>query len=261
MLDTINHDQADWRQRPIIVCDPLPFSRRLTVDILRYTGAERVQTCANAEAAVYFAEHARDPILVVDWRDERLDAAQAVRKLRNSKTKARSCPSMILSTRQRTLDVETARDCGVDTVALRPIAPRDVIDRLTEITKNPRQFVASETYNGPDRRVHGKDETSPFKRDLDIASGLTTPIKAVHAQAQSIIFSMLRRGDEFSARVGRSLERYLQSVDQLGDREAEVIRLHRVSLGKLAGMPHETEKTRHDVVNGLEKLVQRKMRA
>ena len=77
---------------------------------------------------------------------------------------------------------------------------------------------------------------------------------------QSIIFTMLRRGDELSARIGRSLERFLASVDALGDREREIIQLHRASLGRLADLQGESREERMEVVEGLETLVRRRLR-
>ena len=249
----------DWRDRAVIVCDPTPFSRRLTVDILRYAGAERVQTCATPDSALWFAENTKDPVLVIDWRDERLDAAQTVRKLRRAKAHLKTTPVMILSSRNTMLDVEQARDAGADSFALRPISPRGLTDRLDFITQGQRSFITTPAYAGPDRRVR-KDRSPSFKRDQDVAAGLTVPLKAAKAQAHAIIFSMLRRGDELSARVGRSLERYLGTVKELGDREREIIDLHRASLGRLEDLRNAPAETRQDVVSGLEQLVQGRVR-
>jgi len=251
--------QADWRKRALVVCDPTPFSRRLTVDILRFAGAERIQTCATPDSAIWFAENADDPLMVVDWRDDRLDAAQTVRKLRRTKSGANRTPVMILTTRNTLLDIELARDAGVDSIALRPVSPRAITERLSDITAKPRRFINGLSYSGPDRRVR-RDRTTAHKRDLDVAAGLTTPFKAAQAQAQAIIFSMLRRGDDLSARLGRSLERYLATVGTLGDREREVIELHRASLGRLADLLNEPEDTRLEVVEGLETLVRQQVR-
>lgn len=135
--DDSSDDAVDWRQRAVIVCDPTPFSRRLTVDILRYAGAERIQTCTTPDSAIWFAENADHSVMLVDWRDDRLDAATTIRKLRRTKSAARRTPAMILSTKNTLLDIEAARDAGADTLALRPVSPRTVTERLTEITSAP----------------------------------------------------------------------------------------------------------------------------
>lgn len=253
-------EATDWRQRAVIVCDPTPFSRRLTVDILRYAGAERIQTCSTPDSAIWFAENADQAVMVVDWRDDRLDAARTIRKLRRTRGEANRIPTLILSMRNTLLDIEAARDAGADTLALRPVSPRGVTDRLNEITQRPRAFVKTPNYNGPDRRVRSADGAGAFKRDRDVAEGKTTPLQAARAQAQSIIFTMLRRGDELSARVGRSLERFLAGVDALGDREREIIQLHRAALGRLADLEGEAVEERREVVEGLETLVRRRLR-
>jgi len=249
----------DWRERAIIVCDPTAFSRRLTVDILRYAGADRIQTCATPDAALWFAENTKDPLMLIDWRDERLDAAQTVRKLRRAKPRLKKTPVMILSSRNSLLDVEQARDAGVDSFALRPISPKVLTERLAFITQSQRPFVNTPGYSGPDRRVR-QDRHPSFKRDQDVAAGLTRPLNAAKAQAHAIIFSMLRRGDELAARVGRSMERYLGTVDHYGSREREVVDLHRASLGRLEDLRLAPVEMRQEVVTGLEQLVQRRVR-
>lgn len=249
--------RQDWRERPIIVCDPTRFTRRLTVDVLRFAGAERVQTCTTRDSALWFARNAKDPILVVDWRDERLDAPGLVRELRRGAPEVNTAPALVLSTKHRLIDVEHARDSGVDTVALRPIAPRDVTERLTEITRRPRPFVTTPSYCGPDRRVRS-DGATAYKRDRDVADGRTDPLNAARAQAQSMIFSMLRRNDPLAARIGRSLERYLAGLTALSDRDREIITLHRASLGRVLDLQAAANDVRLEVITGLEALVARR---
>jgi two-component system chemotaxis response regulator CheY len=48
--------------------------------------------------------------------------------------------------------IKTARDVGANMVVAKPMSPASLYDRLAWVAFNPRQFVDSETYFGPDRR-------------------------------------------------------------------------------------------------------------
>ena len=48
--------------------------------------------------------------------------------------------------------VNEARDVGVNEFLAKPVTARAVIDRLTQLIENPRPFVRSNDYFGPDRR-------------------------------------------------------------------------------------------------------------
>lgn len=249
-----------WRERPIIICDPVQFSRRLTIDVLRMAGAERITATETADAAIWMMRQARDPLLVADWRADGYDAAELVRRVRRETGAIRTAPSLVLSTRRALGDIENARDSGVSVVALRPISPKEVIDRLDQITNKPRPFVKVANYQGPDRRTR-PDNADAFKRDADVAAGRTTPLRAAQAQARSIIFQMLRRGDPLAARVGRSMERYLSGVSDWTSRSREIVDLHRATLGQLRDLQAQPDDARLEVVVELEGLVRRRLRA
>jgi two-component system, chemotaxis family, chemotaxis protein CheY len=52
----------------------------------------------------------------------------------------------------RATTIKTARDVGANMVAAKPMSPSSLYDRLAWIAFNPRQFIDTATYFGPDRR-------------------------------------------------------------------------------------------------------------
>ena len=48
--------------------------------------------------------------------------------------------------------VANARDCGANMVLVKPVSPASLYDRLVWIAFNPRKFIDSKDYFGPDRR-------------------------------------------------------------------------------------------------------------
>lgn len=253
---------ADWRTRPIVLCEPSGFLRKLTGDVLRHAGAVRITAVDEAEGALWFMRQTRRAILVAGWQEnpEAGDAADLVRRLRQDASPAGLAPSLIVSSRRDMTDMERARDAGVDALVLRPVAPNDIIIRLDQLVRRRRPFVRSEHFSGPDRRLRPAGEAA-YKRGADIAAGLTTPIEAARAQAFAMITRMRRRRDPLAERVGRSLARCLESAQTLGPKEAEITALHRATLAKLEALHGAPGEVRAEIVDSLERLTARRRAA
>ncbi len=260
MLAEHRHDRrragsTDWRDRLIVVCDPSSFTRRLTIDMLRMAGAKRVSASEQSTGALWAMKQARDPILIADGRDA--DAASAVRKLRRAQGHHREAPAVLITGAVIAADVQRARDHGVSAIAARPLAPQTLFQRLDEVTNRPRRFIHTESFSGPDRRT-GRPAMGDFKRRADVDAGLVTPLQAAKAEARAVIFERLRLNDPLAARVGRSLERFLDGQHELTGRGEEIVALHRATLGKLADQDHDADEARLEIVAGLERLVLRR---
>lgn len=254
--------QADWRLRPIVLCERSGFLRKLTADVLRHAGAERITAVDDADGALWFMRQTRRAILVAGWQDnpEAGDAADLVRRMRQDASPAGLAPSLIMSSRRQFADVERARDAGVDALVLRPVAPNDIIVRLDQLVRHRRPFVRSEHFAGPDRRIRPGSDAA-FKRNVDVRAGLTTPIEAARAQAYAMIARMRQRRDPLAERVGRSLARCLETASALGRKEAEITALHRATLARLEALHGAPGEVRAEIVDSLERLTARRRAA
>lgn len=261
--DNRTGEARPWRERAVIVCDSQRFTRRLTVEMLRNTGAQCVRPAETPEAARWFVQQSRDAILVADWREPTQAPAgggpELVRALRRE-TRSMRTPSLIVTGRRALIDVEQVRDSGADAMVLRPVSPASLAERIDEITARPRPFISTARFTGPDRRAARPMRGDP-KRDRDVADGLVSPIGAAVNQARAIIFESLRRKDPLSARVGRSLERFLDGRVALDPSAREIITLHRGALAQLVDLRNEAVALRLDVVAGLERIVARRAAA
>jgi CheY-like chemotaxis protein len=59
---------------------------------------------------------------------------------------------MLMTAEASERTVKTARDAGANIVVAKPLSPTNLYDRLSWIAFNPRPFIDTETYFGPDRR-------------------------------------------------------------------------------------------------------------
>ncbi|XBQ16116.1 MAG: hypothetical protein ABL308_14330 [Oceanicaulis sp.] len=260
-IDTDDGPSRCWRDRPIVVCDPSRFNRRLTVDILRHAGASKVTPADTPATARWFLGQSRDPLLVAGWNAEAGlgEGPDLIRALRLS-DRNRRAPAVIVTGRSGLFDIERVRDSGADALALRPVAPKTLAERLAEIAARPRRFVETARFSGPDRRAD-RPMRGDFKRGADVAAGLVAPVEAARNEARSIVFESLRRRDPMAARVGRSLERYLGAVTTLDDRASEIVDLHRATLAKLSDARGADTAHKLDVIAGLERIVERRAAA
>jgi two-component system chemotaxis response regulator CheY len=71
---------------------------------------------------------------------------------RNINNENRTVPILIMTGDTRATTIKTARDVGANMVAAKPMSPSSLYDRLAWIAFNPRQFIDTATYFGPDRR-------------------------------------------------------------------------------------------------------------
>ena len=254
----------DWRERALVVCDPVRFTRNLTVEMLRQAGARRVRPADNPRAAAWLMRESRNAVLIADWREDFAAGPGLIRQLRRDPgaQTAATAPTMLISDPRSAIQIEQARDAGASVIALRPLPVQGFIDRLSEITARPRSFVSDARFTGPDRRAPRppSDDADP-KRQADIDAGRTTPIEAARAEARSIIFEKLRRNDPLAARVGRSLERFLLTAGAIDGRAGEIITLHRATLGKLDDHREAEASVRLEIVASLERLVERRAAA
>ncbi len=251
-----------WQDRPILIVDPSNFLRRLIADVLRHAGAEHVHTYSDQTDGLNAARTFARPVLIADWSRKDSPGPALVRKLRRENLPMHRAPFIALGESGRMIEVERARDAGVSSYILRPVAPAMLFARLEEAARPARPFIRTEGFSGPDRRADrvGADRIA-WKRGGDVDSGLATPLEAALNQADAMAATMMRQGDMIAARVGRSLRLYLERVREIGVRETEIVKLHRSALRRLQEVEHAPAERRQELVNGLETITARRMAA
>jgi hypothetical protein len=64
--------------------------------------------------------------------------------------------------------VQEARDVGVNEFLSKPVTARGVLSRIAQVVDNPRPYVRTDGYFGPDRRRRADpDYTGPRRRAAD----------------------------------------------------------------------------------------------
>jgi two-component system, chemotaxis family, chemotaxis protein CheY len=153
----------------ILVVDDNHYMRVLLAEILRAIGVKEIYEANDgAEGLQTMRDHSVD-VVMTDLAMQPLDGIDFVRLLRNSPDSPNQLCPVIMITGHSTLQrVNEARDAGVNEFLAKPLTARGVIERLHQVVENPREFVRSEGYFGPDRRRRPDPSyTGPWRRSTD----------------------------------------------------------------------------------------------
>ena len=143
--------------------------RVLLIELLRAVGITKIIEAGDgAEALQMMRGHPVD-IVMTDLAMEPLDGIDFVRLLRNSSDSPNQMIPVIMVTGHLTMRrIQEARDAGVNEFVAKPITARNVLERLQQIVDNPRPFVRTDDFFGPDRRRRNDPNyTGPKRRSVD----------------------------------------------------------------------------------------------
>jgi two-component system chemotaxis response regulator CheY len=152
MRSTAN-SSINLRDLTILVADPSPYLCMLVHGILRGFGANKVLEAKHSFAVIETLIAQKIDILICDATlppHGGLSLARSIR--RNTENENRTMPILIMTSETREAIIKSARDVGANMVIAKPLSPASLYDRLAWVAFNPRQFVDTESYFGPDRR-------------------------------------------------------------------------------------------------------------
>jgi len=137
----------------VLVLDDNRHMRSLVQSILHALGVKNVCEAADAAQAFKELQHFQADVLIVDWHMEPLDGLDFVRLVRTAKDSPNPyVPIIMLSGYTEYRRVTEARDAGVNEFLAKPISAKALYQRFASIIDNPRPFIRTKTYFGPDRR-------------------------------------------------------------------------------------------------------------
>lgn len=143
VLDNIN----------VLVLDDNRHMRSLVQSILHALGVKNVMEAGDAAQAFKELQHFNADVIIVDWHMEPLDGLDFVRLVRTAKDSANPyVPIIMLSGYTEYRRVTEARDAGVNEFLAKPISAKALYLRFASIIDNPRPFIRTKAYFGPDRR-------------------------------------------------------------------------------------------------------------
>jgi CheY-like chemotaxis protein len=146
----------------VLIVDDSPFSAKVLTEVFRALHIDRISKAKDGKEAVGLlrsfkhsmtAGMAAYDIILLDYRMPSVNGAMVLRWIRQSpESPDRFQPVIMMSAVAETATVAEARDCGVYEFLAKPFSVKAVTDKLIEVIDNPRPFMHTKDYFGPDRR-------------------------------------------------------------------------------------------------------------
>ena len=152
----------------ILVLEKHLLIRQLLTDVFEEFGVATELSTGDPEAA--FDLFMTNPVDLVlsDWTPD-LDGMAFLTRLRHDRVSPDSFVPVIICTAHTEMRyVCEARDLGMTEFLAKPVSPKALYDRIVSIIQNPRPFIRSKKYFGPDRRRHLEEfHGGPTRREND----------------------------------------------------------------------------------------------
>lgn len=154
--------------------------RTLLQALLRGLGVNRIRAAVDGTAALRKLREQPADLVITDWKMAPMDGLDLVRELRDEfRSPCPTVPIIMITAHTERERVAEARDVGVTEFLAKPVTIDALYKRLVSVIEDPRDFVRTKHYFGPDRRrkqreFEGEDRrrNEPQLADLaDRASG------------------------------------------------------------------------------------------
>ena len=143
----------DYSAIDILIVDDNRHMLTLMRSMLRAIGFRRLHESNDASEAFEIVKDQNVDLIITDLKMAPLDGMDFVRLLRTAEDSPdRFVPVIMLTAYTERRVVEEARDAGVTEFLAKPVEPRKLLHRVWSVIENPREFVRTQAYFGPDRR-------------------------------------------------------------------------------------------------------------
>jgi CheY-like chemotaxis protein len=140
----------------MLVVEDNPNTRQMIVRILQAFGVSLIHQAEEGSRAVSVLQSQRIDVLLTDWNMAPLDGMAVAEWVRTSpQSPDPYLPIVMISSLNEDGRPIQAYNAGINQFLAKPVQPRDIWGTLHDLVRNPRPFIRTPTYFGPDRRRGG----------------------------------------------------------------------------------------------------------
>ena len=145
--------KIDFDQMSFLIVDDNSHMRRLVRSLLHGFGSRQVFEAEDGAGGLEAVETYGPDVMITDWAMPIFDGLELVQMIRNPDSCRNAyIPIIMLTGHAEKQRVIQARDMGVTEFLAKPISAKALYDRIYNIVMNPRPFIRSRSFFGPDRR-------------------------------------------------------------------------------------------------------------
>ena len=143
----------DFSRLRLLVIDDNAYMRRIVRMLLQGLGVREVQEAEDGASGLEAFTYFGPDIVLLDWMMPIFDGREFTQMIRQQSANANPYVSIIMLTAHSEMKhVMAARDAGVTEFLAKPISAKALYGRILNAVANPRPFIKTQTYFGPDRR-------------------------------------------------------------------------------------------------------------
>lgn len=283
-----------YRKPLFIVADDVAHTRNLVAEVLRGAGYDNIRHASDGNRLLQLTDEYGPRVVITTSRLPGLSGLEYTRMIRAGyRTVSRQLSIIAMTDTPTKAFLDAARESGVDEMLVRPFTAQAVLLRVKAVMERPREFIDSAKFIGPCRRRKMVDDyTGPLRRFVDpvedqpgapiwesetnravvrlcvqkiseSVQGLTPgdrrKLREVFAAVKATEVQAETQRDEVMGAAARSLGRYLTSVGAAGAMDAEIIKTHIDSMHALGVLSSAQFNERQSLVDGLERIVDKKL--
>jgi CheY-like chemotaxis protein len=145
--------RIDFNKLRFLVIDDNAHMRRILRTLLHGFGARDVYEAEDGAAGLEAFTHYVPDIVLTDWAMPIFDGLELAQMIRQPGANANPfTPIIMLTGHSEKRRVMAARDAGITEFMVKPISAKALYQRILNIVANPRPFIKTKSYFGPDRR-------------------------------------------------------------------------------------------------------------
>ncbi len=136
-----------------LVVDDNAHMRRIMRTLLHGFGARDVYEAEDGAAGLEAFTHYQPDIVITDWVIPLFDGLEMTQMIRQAGANTNPyVPIIMLIGHSEKNHVVIARDAGITEFLAKPISAKALYQSILNVIANPRPFIKTKTYFGPDRR-------------------------------------------------------------------------------------------------------------
>ena len=161
--------KIDFARLRVLVVENHALMRRLLGEMLWGFGIQHVRFARDVPDSIEFIYGEPFDLVILDFFLDELDGADFAKFVRfDDSCINRQVPILLITATPDHRKVAKVLDAGIDAMLAKPIAAKDLFDRIRAMLANPQPFVITNEYVGPARRrsrpaVARRPGTATFK--------------------------------------------------------------------------------------------------
>ena len=145
--------RIEFNRLRFVVIDDNAHMRRIVRTLLHSFGAREVHEAEDGATGLEAFTHHMPDIVITDWAMPIFDGLELTQMIRQPGANANPfVPIIMLTGHSEKKRVVAARDAGVTEFLAKPLSAKALYQRILNVVANPRPFIRTKNYFGPDRR-------------------------------------------------------------------------------------------------------------